>query len=61
MATVGILFFLILLDKVTSIREIRIAHLLPMNANTNYEAQVMQMCIDDMKIRSILPKELNLK
>uniref|UniRef100_A0A914E165 guanylate cyclase n=1 Tax=Acrobeloides nanus TaxID=290746 RepID=A0A914E165_9BILA len=32
-----------------------------MNANTNYEAQVMQMCIDDMKIRSILPKELNLK
>lgn len=41
--------------------EVKIAHLLPVDANTIYEANVMQMCIEDLKNRSILPMEINLK
>ena len=61
MFTVEIFAFLLLLPSFDCIRETHIAHLLSVDANTIYEGNVMQMCIEDLKDRSIIPKELSLK
>jgi hypothetical protein len=61
MLAISILLVFLLTIGSAFLREVRIAHLLPVDANTLYEAQVMQLCIEDLRNRSILPRELNLK
>jgi hypothetical protein len=38
---------------------VKIAHLKPTDVNTVHEAEVLKMCLHDMKARSILPKDID--
>jgi hypothetical protein len=53
--------FLIFLPLLVYGNEIRIAHLMPSDSHTVLEANVMQIALNDLRNRSILPREMELK
>ncbi|KAI6191811.1 ANF-receptor domain-containing protein [Aphelenchoides bicaudatus] len=55
------LFFILYSSVVASVHVVKIAHLLPNNPNIVHEPKVLQMCIQDLKEKRILPKEIDFR